>query len=84
MSLAIALKTEVIEPSQRRRELVSKITNTLDDMPELMRRVFVLNHYEGRSPIHISNQTGLSEADVDALLSADQRLHRVLRPLREA
>jgi DNA-directed RNA polymerase specialized sigma24 family protein len=83
MSLSVALNTETIEPSPFREELVSKITDTLNEMPELMRRVFVMNHYEGRSLIQISGQAGLSEADIDTLLrSADQRLYRVVRPLR--
>ena len=83
MSLSVALNTELIEPGQLREELVSKIADTLNEMPELMRCVFSLNHYEGQSLIQISDQTGLSEADLDALLrSADRRLHKVLRPLR--
>lgn len=85
MPLSVALNTEPIEPSQLREELVSMIADTLNEMPELMRRVFILNHYQGRSLIQISDQAGLSEAEVDTLLrSGDQRLYKVLRPLKAA
>lgn len=85
MPLSVALNTEPIEPSQLREELVNMIADTLNEMPELMRRVFILNHYQGRSLIQISDQAGLSEAEVDTLLrSGDQRLYKVLRPLKAA
>jgi DNA-directed RNA polymerase specialized sigma24 family protein len=85
MSLSVVLNAELIEPGQLREELVSKIADTLNEMPELMRSVIVLNRYQGRSLIQISDQTRLTEADVDLLLrSADQRLYRGLRPLRAA
>ena len=83
MSLSVALKTEPIEPGQLREELVSRIADTLNEMPEVMRRAFILNHYQGQSLTQITDHIGLSEANVDALLrTADHRLHMVLTPLR--
>jgi RNA polymerase sigma factor (sigma-70 family) len=69
--------------STSRNRLYLRIVECLDEMPELMRRAFVLRHYQGRSLSDLAEQTGMAEGDLVSLLhSAERRLQQALRHLK--
>lgn len=67
----------------QREILFSRIVEILDEMPESLRDVFVLTHYEGKSPSEVASILGIPESDFGSLLiQANQYFYRTLRRLR--
>ena len=48
--------------------LYSQIIDALDTMPERLREVFVLKHYEGMSEQEIASRTGIQPRELAAML----------------
>lgn len=66
-----------------REKLSAKIAESVKEMPELTRRVFVLSHYRGYSLSKISETIDISERDAASqLVAASRLLFDTLRSMR--
>jgi len=64
----------------QREILFGRIIEVLEEMPATLRDVFVLTHYEGKSPFEITSILGIPVADYENLLNqANQVFYRTLR-----
>ncbi|MEE8587035.1 MAG: sigma factor-like helix-turn-helix DNA-binding protein [Acidobacteriota bacterium] len=60
-----------------RHQLFEAILQTLNDMPEQQRKVFVMSHYQGKPSREIARTLGLEEAKIPQLLhEADLKFFR--------
>lgn len=57
-----------------REELYEQIVRVLDHMPEDLREIFVMAHYQNRSPIEMAEITGLAAADLKSTVSEANRV----------
>lgn len=66
-----------------REDLYARIVIGLQQMPEELREVFILSHYEGRSLERIAQALGIPPEQVAGLLEeADSRFkHTIISPL---
>ena len=62
------MKDTVKLESGNRDILYSQIIDALDTMPERLREVFVLKHYEGMSEQEIASRTGIQPMELAAML----------------
>jgi RNA polymerase sigma factor (sigma-70 family) len=75
----IEMKDAVQLDSSKRDILYSQIMDALDKMPERLREVFVLKHYEGMSEQVIASRTGIQPMELAAMLwKANSILRRSL------
>ena len=59
----------------QREKLFKQIVEALNEMPDLLRRTFVLRHYEGFSEREIAAKVGVKAEEVSPLLKrADEFL----------
>ena len=66
----------------QREHLFCRILEILEKMPEELQNVFVLTHYDSRSPAEISAAMKIPESKVKRLLDqANKRFYRALRQL---
>ncbi|MDA2931047.1 hypothetical protein MYX84_14060 [Acidobacteria bacterium AH-259-O06] len=64
-----------------REELFERIMQSLDQMPDLLREVFILSHYRGSPPSEIASTIGASEEETAELLrQANQCFFQGLYP----
>ncbi|MDA2924714.1 hypothetical protein MYX65_08685 [Acidobacteria bacterium AH-259-L09] len=67
----------------KREQLFDIILDSLNEMPDLLRQVFVLSHYHGNSSAEIATKFGVREEDVPFLLKrANRLLHQKLNRFR--
>jgi DNA-directed RNA polymerase specialized sigma24 family protein len=67
----------------RRESLAEQIIRALDQMPDRLRRVFIQNHYEEKSPDSIGRSFELTDVEVEALIRKSNELfYRSLRGIR--
>ncbi len=60
----------------QREELFKQIVGALNEMPDLLRRTFVLRHYKGLSEKEIAVKVGVKAEEVSPLLRrADEFLY---------
>jgi RNA polymerase sigma factor (sigma-70 family) len=68
-----------IEESFVREQLYSGILQSLEELPDSLRRIFVLRHYRGYQPSEIARLLELNEDEIPTLLKrAEQHLYRSL------
>ncbi len=66
-----------------RHHLFEAIIQTLNDMPEQQRKVFVMSHYQGKTSLEIAQALGLDQSKVPRLLhEANMEFFRGVRRLR--
>lgn len=71
---------QTLEVQGTRDELFDLILASINEMPELLRQVFVLSRYHGKTPDEIASQVRVSEKDVAPLISTAYTLfYRSLR-----
>ena len=64
------MHTETVKWKPISREcLHQQIVGALEDMPEKLRQVFVLTHYEGLSGNDLARQMGLEKLELASLLT---------------
>jgi RNA polymerase sigma factor (sigma-70 family) len=72
-----------IEETKKREQIYSGILESLEELPERLRKVFVLRHYQGRRPSEIARVLQVSEDEVPFLLKrAEQHFYRSLSRIR--
>jgi len=60
--------------------LYSQILDALDTMPERLREVFVMQHYDGMTQQAIAHKTGIQPAELASLLwEANSTFQRALK-----
>jgi RNA polymerase sigma factor (sigma-70 family) len=73
-----------IEEPFAREQLYSGILESLDELPERLRTVFVLRHYQGCQLPEIAQMLDIREDEVPFLLKrAEQHFYRSLRRIQE-
>ncbi len=64
-----------------RDQLFQQIIEALNQMPDLMRQVFILSHYQEVSPDDIASKIGVKEEEIPFLLKcAEDLLYQKLQP----
>ena len=58
----------------KKEELFDVILESLEEMPDLLRQVFVLSHYRAHSPAEIASKVGVREEDIFFLLKCANKL----------
>ncbi|HEY2931307.1 MAG TPA: sigma factor-like helix-turn-helix DNA-binding protein [Acidobacteriota bacterium] len=71
---------QTLKAQETREELFDLILASINEMPELLRQVFVLSRYHGKTPAEIANQVRVSEKDIASLINTAYTLfYRSLR-----
>ena len=64
-----------------RDQLFQQIIEALNQMPDLMRQVFILSHYQEVSPDDIASKIGVKKEEIPFLLKcAEDLLYQKLQP----
>jgi len=62
------MQDTVKSESSKREVLYSQIMDALETMPERLREVFVLTHYEGMSEEAIASKIGIKQPDLESIV----------------
>ena len=60
---------QTLKVQETREELFDLILASIDNMPELLRQVFVLSRYHDKTPSEIAKQVRVDEKDVPSLVN---------------
>ena len=67
--------------SLEREKLFDRIIEALNEIPNLLRQVFIFSHYQGLSPDEIATKVGMKQHDISFLLRrANSLFYEKLRP----